>query len=166
MDAITSVEILNNGTLIVKDDLVEIVTDLVQGPQGPPGATGPMGPAGASGAVTATAVQALSGHRMIKLDSSGGADYVSNTVLADAGKVFGMTSGAVSAGAEATIITAGNITEPSWNWTVNQPVYLGANGTLTQTMPVKASAEFVVVVGIAVAATTLFINIGMPIVLV
>jgi len=121
------------------------------GVQGPPG---PQGPAGGT-AITATAAQALGGHRAVVLNASGAADYADCTLPAHMGRFAGITAGAASAGQSATIINAGPLTEPSWAWTPDAPVYLASSGLITQTPP---ATGFLQIIGMTLSATTLFIS--------
>lgn len=128
------------------------------------GAQGPQGIPGESAALTnALAAINLSGHRGIVLNSSGQALYADNNTPAHASKFVGITQGAVVAGSNATIQRFGEITEPSWSWTPDQPVYLGANGLITQTMPTAASAKFSLIIGVAQTATKIYLNPMPPI---
>jgi hypothetical protein len=114
------------------------------------------------GGFTRTAAATLSGHRVVKVDDAGLADYAANTVD-DAQSVIGLTTGAVTSGGLATIQSSGLMTEPSWSWVPNNPVYLGSNGTLTQTTP---TSGVVLVIGVPLSATELFIDIKTPIALI
>lgn len=141
---------------------VEEITILSVAEQGPPGATGPIGPSGGS-ALTVTAGPALGGHRLVVMDGADTAQYADPTNLSHAGIVLGMTVGAVVAGQPLNVIRLGEITEPTWNWTLNQPVYLGLNGVPTQTLP--PTAVFSLVVGFPITSTKLFVSIREPIVI-
>ena len=125
---------------------------------------GPSGPAGASAgsSIQKTAAVALSGHRVVLLNSSGQVSYATNLVLANASRVLGVTNGAVSAGALATVVRQGEMVEPSWAWTLDEHIYLGAGGVLTQTAP-ASPAKFLLVVGFPISATSMFVQIGNPI---
>ena len=65
---------------------------------------------------------------------------------------------------EGETITFGVITNPSWNWTVEQSLYLGANGNIVTTSTVDGAA-FSLKIGTAISATQAFIKIGTPIIL-
>ncbi len=131
------------------------------GQQGPQGAQGPVGPVGGS-SLSYLAGAALGGHRMVVLNSSQQAVYADNTNLAHANKVLGMTTGAVSMGDTASILYGGELVEPSWVWGLDQPVYVGTNGLLTQTPPV---AGFSQIVGFPIAANKLFVSLREPLIL-
>lgn len=125
----------------------------VAGPRGEPGAS--------SLVVERTAGSALGGHRFVIIDTSGNAAYADPTDLTHFHRVVGLTTAAVIAGEPATIRILGEITEPSWNWTVGSPVYLGLAGVPTQVVPPTAS--FLLVVGFPVNSTTLYVKLREPI---
>jgi uncharacterized protein YgbK (DUF1537 family) len=105
--------------------------------------------------VSLTAGENLSALRAVTSNVSGQAVYASNDTLANA-QVVGITSNAASAGTGVTIKTSGILTDANWTWTKGT-VYLGTNGTLTQSAP--TSGAIVVHVGRALTATTLQIDI-------
>jgi uncharacterized protein YgbK (DUF1537 family) len=105
--------------------------------------------------VSLTAGENLSALRAVTSDSTGQAVYASNDTLANA-QVIGITANAASAGAGVTIKTSGIMTDASWSWTKGT-VFLGTNGTLTQTAP--TGGAIVVHVGRALTATTLQIDV-------
>lgn len=116
------------------------------------------GPAGRGTTTFTLADVAIGGHRVVKATETG-CDYASNQTLSDIGKIIGVTDSAVSAGARATVVTAGEIIEPTWAWTMGA-VYLSTNGTLTQTVP---TTGFVQQIGTAVSSTKIVIQIQSPI---
>jgi hypothetical protein len=105
---------------------------------------------------TGTAATALGGHRAVRL-AADGVRYADKDSSAAA--CVGITTGAVSLGAEVTFVTAGNMEEGSWTWSLG-PVYLGADGLLTQTPP---SSGVVLQVAYALSATVLNVAIRQPI---
>ena len=143
-------------TLVV-DGPKEVLVDYA-GTQGPPG---PPGEAGAAGYVEFPAALPLGGHRAVRL-LAGLAIYADNAVPQDANVVLGITRGAVTGGDLAQIQFAGLMTEPSWAWTPDLPVFCGSAGLLTQTPP---TSGFSLIVGIATTATQILIGAKMPIVL-
>lgn len=155
--------------LIVTVPVVEAVVTSggYQGIQGPPGADGPEGPQGPQGAagviIVAPSSINLSGHRAVVLNNLGEALYADNNTAVHANKFAGITQGASVQGASATLQQFGEITEPTWSWTPDQPVYLGSNGLLTQTPPVAATAKFSLIIGVAQTATKIFVNPMPPI---
>ena len=149
----TIVTSLDAGALVtVIDSSSAYVTTLANpGPQGPKGEPGDI-------SQIHEAATNLSGHRAIRI-AAGLAYYCDGTDSAHTGRCIGITQGAVSAGDDATVQTVGLMTEPSWTWTEG-PVYVGANGVLTQSL---AGLAFIQQVGLAVSATSIDINPQLPI---
>ncbi|MDQ1062378.1 hypothetical protein [Stenotrophomonas sp. SORGH_AS_0282] len=113
--------------------------------------------------LTKTADAALSGHRIIRATGPTTAGYASASIEAHADDVLGMTTGAAAAGTEVPYVTDAEVTEPSWNWTPLLPLYLAADGLMTQTSPSLGEAEFSLVVGFATGTTSARIRIETPI---
>jgi hypothetical protein len=134
-------------TVVVVPSPPIVVVPVGVGLQGPPGSPGD-GP-------VATAGETLGGHRCVVIDAAGLAWYASGTNPAHLGRFAGVTLGAATAGAQAALARVGPVTEPSWAWTPDTPVFLSINGLLTQTVP---TAGFLPVIGIALSPTSLFIN--------
>lgn len=134
----------------------QVLEVAVQGPPGPPGATGPAGGV----ALMVVVGEPVGGHRGVVLDVAGLARYASNTDIAHFGRLAGVTAGAASTGTETMVVRAGVMMEPSWAWAPDAPVFLSAGGLLTQSPP---TTGFLQVVGVALSATTLFVNPREPI---
>ena len=151
-------ELLVDGTpdlLVVEREQQVVLLDVgVQGPPGPPGAAG--------GAVLSLiAGAALGGHRAVR-SLAGAVIYADCETLADASLVLGITQGAAIDGAPVLVQTMGLMTEPSWSWTPDLPVFVGSAGVLTQTPP---PTGYRLIVGIATRADQIHIGLKMPIVL-
>jgi hypothetical protein len=95
--------------------------------------TGIPGPPGNVQLITRVAGEALGGQRVVYVDADNKAYYASPDD-AEAGLIVGVTTAAAAQGAAVQIRTEGEIVESSWNWT-SAPIWLGANGLLTQTPP-------------------------------
>jgi hypothetical protein len=145
--------------IITEEETVHVLTVIEQGPQGIPG---PVGSVGATILIYSAGIN-LSGHRMVVLDDDTMVLYADNTIPAHANKVLGMTVGAAMAGADVTIQSGGELVEPSWNWAMGIPVWLSANGLLTQVVPVSG---FSLIIGFPITATKVFIDIKVPIFLI
>lgn len=104
---------------------------------------------------TLEAAQDISALRCITTDGTGKAVYANNNTLANA-MVIGISSTAATTGTNVTIKTTGLMTDAFWSFTKG-PVFLGTNGTLTQTAP--SNGSFVVQVARAITATTIIIDI-------
>jgi hypothetical protein len=137
------------------------VSVVAVGQQGPAGSRGPVGPSGGS-ALTVTAGAALGGHRVVYLDAFEKAQYASNQTASHALVMLGMTLGAAVLDDPVDVQRSGEVTEPTWDWILEQPVYLGDNGLLTQTPP-NSPALFQRIVGFPITATTLFLALREPV---
>lgn len=103
----------------------------------------------------------LSGHRVLRATPTG-ADYASSDDLTNANGVIGISTNAALAGSSVKVQTDGELTEPSWTWAVDQPIFNGINGTLTQVSP---SVGYSLIVGVAIEPTRILISVKQPIVL-
>lgn len=124
----------SSGNVRVEDAITNIiVASGGQGPQGIPGQS--------LTHIYMTSGASLNGHRVVIPDASG--NVVHPVVLTETDVVVGITLGAVNAGDVAEIQIAGTITEPSWNWTLGLPIFVGANGILTQSVPTSGIIQIV-----------------------
>jgi hypothetical protein len=158
------IEVIEVHPVVIEERQVSVVEFVDRqvifgGEQGPSGPPGPPGPTGGE-ALQYQAGEALGGHRMVVLNDTGKAIYADNTVLSHANKVLGMTTGAVSMGDTATIQTGGEMTEPSWSWVLDTPIWLSSSGMLTQVAPVTG---FSLIVAFPITAIKVFINLHEPI---
>jgi hypothetical protein len=115
-----------------------------------------------TGLVTAFASGNLSGHRAVRAVAAGAVAYASSSAPQDANLVLGITTGAAMNGTVAAVQVSGEMTEPSWNWVVSAPIFLGADGVLTQT---PAVSGFSIVLAVAIKSDTIVIGIKQPIVI-
>lgn len=106
------------------------------------------------------AARNISGHRVIKATANG-ADYASSLEPGDANRVIGISMGASLQGDPVTIQTEGEMTEPSWNWDINLPVFNGVDGLLTQT---NATTGYSLIVGIPLTSITILVSVKQPII--
>jgi len=113
--------------------------------------------------LTKVADGALSGHRIIRATGPDTAGYASADDEAHADDVLGMTTGAAASGASVTYVAEGEVIEPSWAWTPLEPLYLAADGLMTQVSPSSTDAAFSLVVGFATGPTSARIRIETPI---
>lgn len=137
----------------VVEDAISLVEAASQGPSGPPGPSG-------SPYITFIADGPLSGQRVVRPTSAGQAGYADSSTPAHANSVLGITTGAASAGAPVFVQLSGLMTEPTWNWLPEQPVFCGLLGALTQSQP---TSGFSLVVGVATSPTSLAVGVKQPI---
>jgi hypothetical protein len=118
----------------------------------------------ASGLANGTLISAVSAGTTISLAN---AVYLANTAkwqlaAADTAGAFPCRGIAVTAGTNNTpidVMVFGLIRNSSWAWTPGGDIYLSTAGTFSQTAP-STSGQIVQKVGYAVAATTMFVNVG------
>lgn len=103
---------------------------------------------------------AISGHRVMRCTSSGKVSYADSGTPSHAHSVIGISTNAAADNETVNVQFSGEVTEPSWNWTPNLPVFNGANGYLTQTPP---TTGYSLIVGFALTSTKIVVGIKQPI---
>lgn len=122
------------------------------------------GPAGKDGSGSAdqdtafTAGAILSGHKAVFADGSV-VHYASADDLSGAERYVGITIQAADSGAGVIVRRSGVVELEAWSWAPG-PVYLGLNGSLTQS-PVLPGV--LLVVGVALSATELDVRLTSPV---
>ena len=134
----------------------------IQGVKGDTGEQGPQGIRGLTGPTGGTAIELiagidLGGNRVV----TGEAGYADSSDLATISRAVGITVGAATAGSPVNIVASGEL-DGFFGLTVNTPVFLSTNGTLTHTAPV---AGYIQRIGVAVSSTKILINIQEPLAL-
>lgn len=82
-----------------------------------------------------------------------------------AARVCGLTLTSAMGGEVARITPGGDVTNPGWSFTPSTPLWLGPDGTLTETIPVVPAAAFSLPVGIAIAPDRVALRLGAPLIL-
>ena len=142
--------------LIEVDTDVEVLEAAAQGPRGPQGIPGPVG-----GATTVmVGAVPISGHTAVAMDADGLLIYADCTNPAHIGAVQGVVANAYSPGDLAVVQTDFDLHHAGWTFTPG-PVLAGAGGALVQTLP--AGAVFAQVIGYALSATRIHIDVQPPI---
>ena len=103
-----------------------------------------------------TALSSVSSSRVVSYDGTN-ISYASNDNSASAYTVVGVTR---QAGTSVYVVREGELTDLSFSFTPNSPVFLGLNGALTQTAP---SSGFVLQVAVALTTTKIQIGVDDPI---
>lgn len=149
---------VEGGTTVISTvDSPSILYASEQGPVGPEGKPGPA----AGTAFTRPAAANVSGGKAVTLNAAGQVLHANGANAAMAHSVAGISLNGGAAGADITIITTGGeIEESVWNWQANKPVFLGADGVLTQTAP---TSGYLLVVGVAVGPTRMLVKVQQPI---
>ena len=104
-----------------------------------------------------SAATALSGHRAVILNGNGMLEYADSSTLSHAGRIIGITT---NGGTSIIVQSCLNLVEPSWTWDVTLPIFLGTNGSLTQTPPFSGFVQYL---GFPSNSITMFIEIFPPI---
>lgn len=103
---------------------------------------------------------ALSSNRILALTGSNTVIYADKDVLSHTDSIVGISKTSTSgAGQVITVITQGLVSEPSWTWTPEQPLFLSTNGFLTHSPPTSGSSLYL---GYAVTTSSIFLRIGEP----
>lgn len=106
-----------------------------QGPQGPAGPAGPSGVPGTSLVVTKTAGETISAGKAVYLDTATVVKLSDHSVVARQ-KCIGVAKTAATLGNPIEVITDGVFEDAIFSgFTINEPIWVGTSGTLTQTPP-------------------------------
>ena len=120
------------------------------------------GPQGEMGSLNygVVAAEVIGGHRAVL---ASGLYAKSNGTFAQA-LCVGISSGAAAIGENIEVQPNGKIIDMvGWSWSVGGLIYLGSAGTLRQSVP--SAGEWYVVLGVALSATAMVINIQNPVLL-
>ena len=132
-------------------NVYNITASVVSGIQGPPGASAQDG--------TFTAGENISALRVVRSGPSG-VVYADSSDLADADMAIGISTISAVQGASVTVKSGGLMTDVSWNWTLDKPIYFTSTGALTQTAPTTGFSQQVAT---PATATTINVNINQSI---
>ena len=156
-DVVLSTEVNEITAEVTVENKVFDVTVQVggMGPQGFPGET----------VINYTAGADISGHRCVMLGSDEKAVYASCSDISSIRRIIGITNNAAVTDDVLVVRKFGVMTEPTWNWDINKPVYLGIDGALIQTPEVWPTSLFTIILGYPISATKMLVNISTPILL-
>lgn len=98
---------------------------------------------------------ALSALRVVTTNGEGQWIYADSSTLAHATAAIALLDSAILSGATGDGIFYGSLTDSSWNWDIELPIFLSSSGTLTQSPPVSG---FVRIVAQPITATALVFN--------
>lgn len=123
------------------------------GEMGPPGIQGPPGTGGGdTSSITKNCDEAISAYRAVISNGADGILLAQNTNIAHRNNVIGITTQAGALNDDVDVQKFGELTFAGWAWTPGLPIFVGANGLLTQTPPVNP-AVFSQIVAQALTAT-------------
>jgi hypothetical protein len=101
-------------------------------------------------------------YRAITTDQLGQIIHADSNTLAHADVVLGVSINAANSDGLVRYVTAGQLTNPSWNFTPTQPIFLGPDGQLTHNPNTGIVQSRI---GYALTATTIQVRIGLSIAL-
>lgn len=102
-----------------------------------------------------TAGTDVSIHRLVKYDADGEVVYVDGSDPDDVNLVCGLTLQSVSAGGAVNVLKFGVLTDPSFSFTPDTPLFVGTTGQISET----PGTGFTQQIGVSRAATGLFFAI-------
>lgn len=125
--------------VVIVDQTPETKIDITVSGVGPKGLDGPVGPPGPEGGsgYTLPTNSAIGGNRAVATGNIHAVYAGSDTML----PAVGVSMGAASSGNDVTLQTGGKMLVTSAGWTPDYPVFLGVNGTLTQTEPTSGISQ-------------------------
>ena len=78
--------------------------------------------------------EAISANRVLTVDAQGAAIYLDPSVSGYQ-VVLGLAVTAAALGDAVTVARGDRVDDSAWSWAPNQPIWCGAGGVLTQTVP-------------------------------
>jgi hypothetical protein len=104
----------------------------------------------------------ISGHRVVSAAFDNTLAYADSSINILANSVIGITNNAGNVGDVINVQISGSMTEPSWSWVQNLPIFCSTTGLLTQTQP---TSGFSLVVAVATSSITILIGVKQPIII-
>lgn len=140
-------------------DVSVIPASMIEVEMAPYGLRGPQGEVGSLN-YAVVAAEVIGGHRAVLASGL----YATSTGTMAEALCVGISSGAAAIGENIDVQPNGKIIDiVGWSWSVGGLIYLGSVGGLTQSVP--SAGEWYVVVGVALSATAMVINIQNPVLL-
>jgi hypothetical protein len=127
------------------------------------GATGPVGPPSSEVVIVGVAATVLHAHRAVGFGVAGVRE-IDALVIGDAGRTVGVSKTAALPGENVSVLTHGPLHDVTFSWTPELPIYAGAGGLLTQSVPVPPLA-YAQRVGIALDTQTIQVSVEAAIIL-
>lgn len=156
------INVPSTGTnLLSPTEVPARVTPLVL--RGQPGPQGERGPPGGGAASEFSSAGTLGGLRVV-VNAGDGLVHADSTDEQHGLQIVGVSlNSAVAPGDSVQVQQIGSLTDPSFNFTPGQPVYVGPAGVLTQVPPSGPEQAWQTIVGHATDQNTVFLNIQDPV---
>lgn len=113
--------------------------------------------------IKAEAAATLAQYRALALAADGRVRQIDPTDPNDAFLLVGIALNGGDENDDIAVVTHGIIDNSSWTFTSGDPIFVGAAGELTQTVPTSSSFAFLSVIATPVTATRIFVNFHQPI---
>lgn len=101
-----------------------------------------------------SAAKALGKYWLVVIEPDGQVDYASCLDLTHPGRLIGLALDVAARGDRVSVKRAGEVTEPSWDWQADHPLWLGKDGELTQVRP---NLGFLCQVGVALSPQSILL---------
>ena len=148
----TIVTVESTNSVLLDSIATAVVTSGAQGVQGPPGES--------TNTVSYISAIPIGGNRVVATNNQG--QLVYPDTLSDTNVILGISTHAANIGELVEVQMVGSMTEPSWNWIPQEPLFISANGLLIQTPPTTGLSQ---VIAYAVLSNKIFIDKQQPILL-
>lgn len=113
--------------------------------------------------LTKTAInQAIGSYRAVIAVGENSCDYANSSDVLHFDRLLGLTTHAAAQNTTINILRQGEISDTSWSFIANKPVFVADNGLITQT---PVTAGFNQQIGVALTPTKLLIKLYQPILL-
>lgn len=137
---------------------VELRTQGQKGDKGDKGDPGSSGGGSSSTTITHPAGLDLSGFRVVAVRADNRVTYLDNATASDATLTALITTAAAAVDTDVVCQSWGEMTDNTWSWTPGAPIYVGANGVLTQVVPTSPGATFCRRIASAITATEILLD--------
>jgi hypothetical protein len=112
---------------------------------------------------TRKATVAVSALRLVKFDSSTHISPATNDAAYSDAQVIGMALNSAVIGGDVAILLFGAATDAFFAYAVNDNLFLGVNGVITDIPPSAPTANFLVRVGSSMGTGAIFLNMEQPV---
>ena len=120
---------------------------------------------GGQTAITLTCGQNINAYQVVAVRSDGLAYIADASAVADANRIVGVATTSATTGNTISVQQVGVVNNNGFLFTAGESVFLGLVGALIQTVPSDTPGNFSVMMGVALSASQLELQIGTPVIL-
>ena len=113
--------------------------------------------------VEKVAGETIGSHKIVKLGDNGYLYYASCNVLDDVNKILGLSLNSANVGENVRVLIFGKLSDSSFNFNIDKPIFLGINGQIVQEVP--ETAVFIQRLGKVLRNNEIMIDLDEPIIL-